>query len=114
MYQAVLSTAIADACRRTPLTIAGPPGSKKSRRNRCSQARIRRRETAEAREWLTGDSEDFRLVCDLAFLDAGDMRARVLALSRNGWWRQKKPVIDKNTDCLAEDLVSPEGQIYAS
>lgn len=43
------------------------------------------RERDHAREWLLGDSRDFREVCNLAGLDPEAVRERAQRLKRFGW-----------------------------
>ena len=43
------------------------------------------RETVEAREWLTGAEGDFRLVCELAEIDAGVVNDWALWMQADGW-----------------------------
>jgi hypothetical protein len=38
-----------------------------------------------AREWLTDDSDDFRLVCDFADVGADQVRIRALNFAKMGW-----------------------------
>jgi hypothetical protein len=83
LWRAVIALAVSDATMVTrPARVKGEPYSRDVMAERM-QGNASMRE--QARAWLTGNSRDFRNVCEMALLDAAAVRESAQAMARRGW-----------------------------
>jgi len=87
LWRAVLAQAIADATAvvRPRLPKDGRP-VKERRKEAKSYMSEAMRERDRARDWLLGNSKDFRDVCAMAMLDAAAVRESAERLAARGWY----------------------------
>lgn len=76
LWRAVITQALDDALG----TLAPLPG-----KYAPHHLKTRNREIRAARDWLLGNSKDYRLICSLADIDPSALRAKVLRIRDNGW-----------------------------
>jgi hypothetical protein len=77
LFSAVICQAFADATQHI------------HRNSRLSNPSRSLKDQADARKWLTGNSRDFRIVCEIAGVDAERVRAKALTLQAVRWARDE-------------------------
>lgn len=90
LWRAVVVQAINDASMivRMPRGPKGKRASPKLIRTRRTQYMETLRDRDKARDWLTGMSKDFRMVCAMALLDPDAVHDRAERLKASGWAAQ--------------------------